>query len=395
VYRFELYKLRGYVGCAALKVAFKPATIAAPHHLAFNPRRSAFTSELPMRLRLAPESLLELLGLLTGQVPHPIAHVLGGSLLARAISVATQIGVFEALRDGPRSVAAIAERCHSHPDATHKLLGALARSGYLVQRGEQFGLARLSRTWLLRDAPHSLYDLMLYEALEYQWLTRLDDFVRGGQPLDFHATMTDDEWRLYQRGMRALAGMAASEIAWRTPVPRGARSMLDIGGAHGYYSVALCRRHRHLRASVLDLPQAIAHAAPLLAAEGLGDRVTHRPADARTADLGDACHDLILIAQLVHHFDAETNRDLVRRAAQALRPGGVLVILEALRQDAGGIGGQMAGLLDLYFSFTSRSGTWSREEMVDWQRAAGLQPQRPIGLLRLPGYALLAARRPT
>jgi SAM-dependent methyltransferase len=133
----------------------------------------------------------------------------------------------------------------------------------------------------------------------------------------------------------------------------------------------------------------------LLAAEGLGDRVTHRPADARTADLGDACHDLILIAQLVHHFDAETNRDLVRRAAQALRPGGVLVILEALRQDAGGIGGQMAGLLDLYFSFTSRSGTWSREEMVDWQRAAGLQPQRPIGLLRLPGYALLAARRPT
>lgn len=348
-----------------------------------------------MRLRLAPESLLELLGLLTGQVPHPIAHVLGGSLLARAISVATQIGVFEALRDGPRSAAAIAERCHSHPDATRKLLGALARSGYLAQRGEQFGLTRLSRTWLLRDAPHSLYDLMLYEALEYQWLTQLDRFVRDGEPLDFHATMTNDEWRLYQRGMRALASIAASEIAWRTPVPRGARSMLDIGGAHGYYSVALCRRHRHLRASVLDLPQAIAHAAPLLAAEGLGDRVTHRPADARTADLGDACHDLILIAQLVHHFDAETNRDLVRRAAQALRPGGVLVILEALRQDAGGIGGQMAGLLDLYFSFTSRSGTWSREEMVDWQRAAGLQPQRPIGLLRLPGYALLAARRPT
>jgi hypothetical protein len=216
-----------------LKVASKPATIAAPHHLAFNPRRSAFTSELPMRLRLAPESLLELLGLLTGQVPHPIAHVLGGSLLARAISVATQIGVFEALRDGPRSVAAIAERCHSHPDATHKLLGALARSGYLVQRGEQFGLARLSRTWLLRDAPHSLYDLMLYEALEYQWLTRLDDFVRGGQPLDFHATMTDDEWRLYQRGMRALAGMAASATtAWRS-----------VGGTATYGpACSTCRR---------------------------------------------------------------------------------------------------------------------------------------------------------
>ena len=40
----------------------------------------------------------------------------------------------------------------------------------------------------------------------------------------------------------------------RMPVPDGARDMLDIGGSHGYLSVAVCRRHPELRATVLDLP---------------------------------------------------------------------------------------------------------------------------------------------
>src|SRR5437762_687641 len=83
--------------------------------------------------------------------------------------------------------------------------------------------------------------------------------------LDVHAAMSGDDWGLYQRGMRAQATFAVPEVARRTPVPRGARDMLDIGGSHGYFSVALCRRHAGLRATVLDLPAAVAHAAPLLA----------------------------------------------------------------------------------------------------------------------------------
>ena len=46
--------------------------------------------------------------------------------------------------------------------------------------------------------------------------------------------------------------------------------------------------------------------------------------------------------------------------------------------------GQIGALLDLYFALTSESGTWSFEEMADWQREAGPQaaeadqvPDRP------------------
>ena len=76
----------------------------------------------------------------------------------------------------------------------------------------------MSRKWLLKDSPSSLRDAILFESVEWGWLTRLDEFVLSGRPLDFHATMTDEEWGLYQRGMRAIAGIGAGEVARRVPV---------------------------------------------------------------------------------------------------------------------------------------------------------------------------------
>jgi SAM-dependent methyltransferase len=347
-----------------------------------------------MKIGLIPETMLERIGLLTGQVPVPIGHVLGGMVMARALIAATQLGIFEALRGGRLPAPAVAAACGSDPYATQKLLDALVSSGYLIFRSSAYGLTPTSRKWLLKDSPTSLYDVILFESLEWSWLARMDEFIQSGRPLDFHTTMTSAEWRLYQRGMRALAGISAGEVSRRMPLPRRARAMLDIGGSHGYYAVAICRRRRGLRATILDLPQAIEHAAPLLARERMGDRVVHRAGDALTDDLGTAAYDLVLISQLVHHFDDATNRELVRRAARALRPGGYLVIMEAIRRASPSAGGMVAGLLDLYFAFTSRAGAWSFDEMASWQRDAGLLPQAPIRFLKRAAYRLQAGIKP-
>jgi SAM-dependent methyltransferase len=126
----------------------------------------------------------------------------------------------------------------------------------------------------------------------------------------------------------------------------------------------------------------------------MGDRVIHRVGDALTDDFGSAAYDLVLIAQLVHHFDEAQNRDLVRRADRALRPGGCLVILDALHLPASKAGGQLAGLLNLYFAFTSRAGIWTRDEIVAWQRDAGLLPQKAIRFMRMPGIMAQVALKP-
>ena len=305
--------------------------------------------------------------------------------------VGTKLGVFEALREEPLDASRVAERCGLDARGTHKLLFALAGAGYVEETDGRYALVPVARKWLLADSPSSLADKLLLQFHEWDWVERAEDYVRTGEPLELHASISAEEWPIYQRGMRALAGAAAAETARRLRVPRGARDMLDIGGSHGYFSVALCRRHDTLSATVLDLPEAVEHAATILAAEGMGERVVHRAGDALSDDLGTDAYDVVLIAQLVHHFSDEQNRELAARVARALRPGGVFAILDAFRSPSAKDAGQAGALLDFYFALTSQSGTWSPEEMASWQRAAGLKPRRPIRFRTVPGVGVQAA----
>jgi hypothetical protein len=56
--------------------------------------------------------------------------------------------------------------------------------------------------------------------------------------------------------------------------------------------------------------------------------------------------------------------------------------------------GQLGALLDLYFAVTSKAGTWSVEEMADWQREADLVPQEPIRFRSIPGSGQQVAVKP-
>ena len=114
---------------------------------------------------------------------------------------------------------------------------------------------------------------------------------------------------------------------------------------------------------------------------------------ALTDDLGEAAYDLILIFSLFHHFDDATNRSLVGRATRALRPGGYLVIGDALRPSTPGKRGQQGAFFDLYFALTSESGLWTVDEMRSWQLAAGLTPRKPVSLVPGGGFVLQVAER--
>lgn len=344
-----------------------------------------------MRVGAIPENLLERVVSRLGLVPRPMLETQMAFTLARVVMAGADLGVFALLDEGRASAEEIASRLDTDPAATDKLMFALGATGYVRLRAGRYELTKVSRKWLVPGSPTDLTDKLRFQILEWEWVGRTEEYVRTGQPLDLHHVSDPAIWSSYQRGMRSLAAAFSGEAVRRLPVPKGARDLLDIGGSHGYYSVALCRRHEGLRAVVLDLPDAVRQAAPLLAAEGMGERVTHRPGDALADDLGEEAWDVVMIAQVVHHFTDEQNAQLASRVARALRPGGVFAILDAFRPERPGDSGQMPSLLEFYFALTSRSGTWRPQDMARWQREAGLAPRRAIRLRSAPGGGMQVA----
>jgi SAM-dependent methyltransferase len=343
---------------------------------------------------MVPDNFLERLALLSGLLPPGIFECWFGIMLARTVMAATRLDVFESLAGGPLTAEEVAQRCGTHLRATEKLLNALVGVGCLQVRGERYALRRSARSWVLKDGKNSFRDQNLLHYLEWRWWEHCEEYVRTGQPLGVHQAMTDEEWGIYQRGMRSGIDRMAHWVARHLPLPRTARQMLDIGGGHGYFSVAICRRHPPLRATILELPEAIKHAAPILAQEGMGDCVVHRAGNALTEDLGTEVFDLVFMAAVVHHFDATTNQRLMRRIARALTPGGIVAIWEPVRQDRAGRIRQVGGLMDLFFGIFSEAGTWSRAEVAGWFREAGLEAQKSRSPRLAPDLALHIGRRP-
>jgi SAM-dependent methyltransferase len=351
-----------------------------------------------MRIGVVPENPLEWLLLRLNLIPTPLMDTHLAFLVARLVMVATRVGIFEALKEGPRQADALAATCNTHPRGTEKLLDALVSLRYLRPDQTGYRLAPVARKWLLRDSPHTIYSKMLFHFAEWDITRHLDDYVTRGQSQDLHGTADAETWAIYQRAMKDIARSRAPEVARTMPAPHTPKRLLDIGGSHGLYAVELCRKYSGLEAVILDLPNAIEYAAPLLAEEKMGSRVVHRAGDALKDDFGESAWDIVFISSLVHHFDEVTNRELTARVARSLKPGGVFVIQEMIRTptrfEADKPKRRVAALLDLYFAATSASGTWSVETMNEWQKAAGLVPRQPLWSRSLPGIALVSAFKP-
>ncbi len=347
-----------------------------------------------MRLGAIPESIIERIALWANLAPVPILDTQIAFTGARAIMAAAELGVFEALAAGEKSDQDVAAACRTDPKATKQLLDCLVGLGYARWRAGKYAMTGPQRKWLLRGSPSSVVNKLAFQALEWDLVGELEDFVRTGKPLDFHASMSPEQWRIYQDAMRDVGANPAVELAKRMPVPPGATRLLDIGGSHGLYSIELCRRHPTLASTILELPGAVDRASEIAAREGMGERVKYQVGNALSDDLGEASLDVVIVNNLVHHFSPDQNAELARRVARALKPGGVYAIGDFLRAASPGAGGGVPAVMDLYFALTSSSGTWSHDEIVGWQRAAGLTPLKPIQFQSLPGWASLPAARP-
>ena len=191
-----------------------------------------------MRFGVIADNPVERIGLASGLIPTPMLEPYDAAF-GRALMVATKVGVFERLpmdrwpRQPSRSDAGSR---HGLPRSSSNLLVGMR---YLRRPADgTYRLTRAARKWLLSGATASVRDMVLMKFLEWEWIEGLEDFVRTGAPLDVHGSMSADDWALYQRGMRAQAGILAGFLVRRLPMPpnatRDARhrriSWLPVGG---------------------------------------------------------------------------------------------------------------------------------------------------------------------
>jgi 2-polyprenyl-3-methyl-5-hydroxy-6-metoxy-1,4-benzoquinol methylase len=345
-----------------------------------------------MRLSLRGANPAEWLALRAGFVPTAAAEAWGGMALSGVVIAAVDSGLTARLAEKAATAAELAGELGLDPVPTQLLLDCLRSCGHLTCQAGRYELSRSSRRWLDPASDLSTARFAAATADYWTWWSGLPTVIRSGQPFGHHDAAPDDPyWQRYISGQFELARLSAAEVARKLRLPRDTRSLLDIGGGHGWYSAELCRRHPRLTATVLDLPGSAAIGRDIIAKAGMTDRVLHRDGDARTADIGSG-FDCVLCFNLIHHLAKDDIIALFAKVHDALDDDGAFAVLDAFAEPAYRKSAA-ANFLAMFVYLSSGSQVYTPAQLHAWLTEAGFGAPRRTSILRIPGQALYVARK--
>ncbi|MCP9212195.1 acetylserotonin O-methyltransferase [Streptomyces cucumeris] len=344
--------------------------------------------------------------------PHALIDIAVAFWKSKVLLSAVELGVFAALAEEPGTLDDLRKRLGVEGRGAADFFDALVSMGVLEREDGVYRNSVLAARHL--DPRRPATDISGYlEFLNagFGWWARMADGLREGGRLDFSTALAaagGEEDTRRGRGARLVEGDSGSDTfgeAFATPeqvrgflramtgYSMGANQALaeahdwgpvgtvaDIGCAEGSLLVQLLDRHPQLRGIGFDLPSVGPGFTDHTRAAGVGDRAEFAGGDFFTEPMPTA--DVLVMGHVLHDWDLETKKTLIRKAHEALPAGGSLILYESLidddrRQRTTGL------LISLNVSLVSAGGLgYTGAEARAWLTEAGF---RDIAVTHLDG----------
>jgi SAM-dependent methyltransferase len=311
----------------------------------------------------------------------PIFEHYRGSYATELLTAAVaHFGVFGRLAQQPLSLADLGAALQLAERPTIVLTTALRAMKLLSLQDGKLQLTDMAREHLLPGGPFDVGDYVGLAANSPGVLAMVER-LRTNKPASHETGVAF----IYREGVvsamedeaaarhftLALAGRAknvAPVLAEKCPLP-SAKTLLDLGGGTGIYSVGLLHKNPQLNAIVLDRPEVLKVTHEMADAHGVAGRLRPLAGDMFRDPL-PAC-DVILLSNILHDWDVSECQALIARCASALPHGGQLLIHDVFLNDAHD--GPLPAALYSAALFTLTEGRlYSAGEYRAWLSAVGM-----------------------
>jgi hypothetical protein len=278
--------------------------------------------------------------------PSSILQTAFGFWHSKVLLTAVEFGAFTKLANRRLTGAELGAELQLHPRAIADFLDALVAMKFLGRDGDgpQAKYFNTPEGALFLDEASPRYIggiLVMLNARLFKFWNDLPEALRTGKPQNeskhgqkgVFEELYSDLPRLEQF-MGAMTGISRGnfEVLAETFDFSKFRTLCDVGGATGLLSIEAAKRHPHLECISFDLPPVEPIAKKYIAAAGLQSRVRTVAGDFFGEPLPKA--DVITMGMILHDWNLEKKMHLIRSAYDALPPGGALVAIETLIDDA-------------------------------------------------------------
>ncbi|MFF7982494.1 methyltransferase [Streptomyces sp. NPDC007901] len=304
-----------------------------------------------------------------------------GYLVPAALRAAAVVGVADHLADGPRTPAELAAATRTDARNLHRVLRLLATRGIFEEDDSgRFRLTSIGDT-LRSDAPCSARTAVLMNTDRSMWLPTADlsRCVSEGTSafehlfgLPFFEYFAQDEETadVFHCGMAAMSDAENEPIAAACDFPPTG-TVVDVGGGHGGFLLAVLDRHPGLRGILYDRPHVLAGAR--LDTPGTAGRWSTATGDFFT-DVPEG--DVLVLKRIMHDWEDDQCVTLLERCRAALAPGGRILVVDAVVPP--GNAPHQAKALDLLLMAALVGRERTEPEFAGLFEAAGLKLSRVV-----------------
>lgn len=261
-----------------------------------------------------------------------------GAAHTSVLGAFARLRIADVLDDGPLSGADIAARIGTDPDATFRLMHAMASLDLVaMDAGRRFSHAPASRALrsgsLLRARDFAEYfasasNLRAWMGFEETLRTGRCSFDREhGMSVWDWFDAHPEERECFARAMTGLTLADAPFVATTYPFAE-VQTVCDVAGGRGALLSEILLRHPHLRGTLTDNPRVLDDARSLLGHRGVADRVTFEPGSFFESVPAGA--DVYTLKNILHDWDDPRSEKILRNVRAAMKPGQKVVLLEAL-----------------------------------------------------------------
>jgi hypothetical protein len=268
--------------------------------------------------------------------PAAMMEMIIATWISQAITVAAQLGIADALADGPLPIDGLAARVDADADALSRLLRALISRGIFHQRRDgRFELNSLADT-LRSDATISMYSAARFYGSQEQrerWTLLVDSVrtgtsvvpaLRGKSSFDYFADEPELA-ELFNQTMTSVSKMTDATVVAGydfSVYP----TIIDVGGGHGPLLAAILASAPASRGVLYDLSSVVAEAPGLLREHNVADRV--QLAEGSFFDSVPSDGDAYLLKNVIHDWPDETALRILRNVRAAATPAATVLLVE-------------------------------------------------------------------
>jgi precorrin-6B methylase 2 len=300
----------------------------------------------------------------------------------KVLLIAARLKIFDIIGEIGLSANEVAANLSLDKDATEIFLDAMVSLGLLKKEQNQYFNTEEGKEVFISGEESYLGDMIVLQGVMWNAWDKLEESIISGRPARKPDMFQEknEETRNFIRAMKNTAIGIAPKVSKAIDLS-DCKTLIDIGGGPGTYSVFFCKANSDLEAVILDLPGTLGITKEIISNMDIAHRIRLMEGDYNKQIEGK--YDAAFLSNVIHCEGVRENIALIKRVYNALNSNGRIIIQDFML-DANKTAPMFPALFSLnMLLFTENGRSYSFQEIEKWLKEAGFHDLTRINI-KLP-----------